>query len=142
MEVREATAADAEAVSRLLSELGYPATARAVSERLDLLTNWDRVLVTGDGRSGLVAVHRIPRLAEGDGVARITALVVAADARRHRVATALIAAAEDVALEWDCSLMEVSSGRRPQRDAAHAFYEALGYTDAAQSSVRYWKVLE
>jgi GNAT superfamily N-acetyltransferase len=141
MEVREATAADAEAVSRLLSELGYPATPRAVSERLDLLTHWDRVLVTGDGRSGLVAVHRIPRLAEGDVVARITALVVAADARRHRVATALIAAAEDVALGWD-SLMEVSSGRRSERDAAHAFYEALGYTDAAESSIRYWKVLE
>lgn len=142
VEVREATAADAEAISELLGELGYPASPTAVRERLDSATAEDRVLVTGDGRSGLVALHRIPRLAEGDAFARITALVVSSTARRTGVATELIAAAEGVARAWGCSVTEVSSGRRCERDAAHALYRSLGYSDTAERSVRYSKTLD
>ena len=141
MRVRDAGPADAEAISRLLSELGYPAAPAEVGERLQSMTVDDRVLVADDGRTGLVALHRVPRLAEGDSLARITALVVTADGRRRGVASALIAAAEDVARAWGCSLVEISSGRRPEREEAHALYGSLGYRDSAEQSVRYWKVL-
>lgn len=39
-------------------------------------------------------------------------------------------------------LVEVSSGRRPEREAAHRFYAALGYRDTAGAHVRYRKRLE
>lgn len=38
-------------------------------------------------------------------------------------------------------LLEVSSGRRPERDPAHAFYRAAGFADTGERSVRYWKRL-
>ena len=44
-------------------------------------------------------------------------------------------------IAWGCDLLEVSSGRRPERDAAHAAYRAAGFADAADRSVRYRKEL-
>jgi hypothetical protein len=38
-------------------------------------------------------------------------------------------------------LLEVSSGRRPERDAAHAAYRAARFADGADRSVRYRKEL-
>jgi hypothetical protein len=40
-----------------------------------------------------------------------------------------------------CALIEVSSGRRPEREPAHALYRAAGFADTAERSVPYWKPL-
>ena len=109
-----------------------------MEERLGGLDECDRVLLT-DG--GLISLHRIPRLAEGGALMRITALAVAPEYRGQGVGRALVRAAEEVARSWGCDLIEVSSGRRPERAAAHAFYSALGFEDSAARSVRYWKPL-
>jgi hypothetical protein len=53
-----------------------------------------------------------------------------------------IAAAHDLARRWGCDRLEVSSGRRPERDAAHAFYLAAGFEETSPHSARYWKELE
>jgi GNAT superfamily N-acetyltransferase len=135
--IRRAGEEDAEVVAGLLRELGYPSAAGEVRVRLG---ETGAVLLAGDG-AGLVALHRIPRLAEGGSFARITALVVAEAQRGRGVARALIAAAEDTAREWGCDLLEVSSGRREEREPAHAQYRAAGFADTAERSVRYWKSL-
>jgi GNAT superfamily N-acetyltransferase len=135
--IRRAGEEDAEVVAGLLRELGYPSAAGEVRARLG---ETDAVLVACDG-AGLVALHRIPRLAEGGSLARITALVVAEAQRGRGVARALIAAAEDTAREWGCDLLEVSSGRRDEREPAHALYRAAGFADTAERSVRYRKRL-
>ncbi len=139
MTIRPARPEDAAAVARLLAELGYPSTPQEVAQRIDALGGADAVLIT-DG--ALIALHRVPLLAEGGASARITALVVAAARRREGLGRALLAAAEEVARRWGCDLLEVSSGRRPERDPAHAFYLAAGFEDTAQRSARYWKWLE
>jgi GNAT superfamily N-acetyltransferase len=136
--VREAGPDDAGAIAALLGELGYPADPSAVTDRLARMGSADAVLLA-DG--GLVALHRIPLLAEGGAVARITALVVAPSRRRAGVGRALLAAAEEVARSWGCWRAEVSSGRRPERDAAHAFYLAAGFEETTARSTRYWKEL-
>ncbi len=65
-----------------------------------------------------------------------------AEAHRGRgVARALLAAAEDTARGWGCDAIEVSSGRREERTAAHALYRDAGFTDTAERSARYWKPL-
>src|SRR3954464_9648750 len=140
MKVRHAGDGDAEVIARLLGELGYPPPPPQVRERLRSLGDGDRVLLAGDG-AGLVALHRIPRLAEGGQFARITALVVSAERRGQGVARRLLEAAEHPPRGWGCDLLEVSSGRRPERDAAHAAYRAAGFADAADHSVRYRKKL-
>jgi hypothetical protein len=37
--------------------------------------------------------------------------------------------------------MQVSSGRRPEREAAHAFYASHGYADQHDHHVSYEKIL-
>lgn len=138
MQIRRARATDAPTIAVLLSELGYPASTAQVEDRLGSLDSSDCVLITA---GGLIALHRMPRLAEGNPLARITALVVAADRRGQGVARALLGAAEDVAQAWNCQLVEVSCARRPERDAAHSFYVAVGFEDTVERSVRYWKSL-
>lgn len=138
MEIRPAQPEDVSAIARLLNDLGYPSSPREVGKRLAGLNGCDRVLVT-DG--GLIALHRIPRVAEGGALMRITALVVAPDRRGQGVGRALLQTAEEIARRWGCDLIEVSSGRRAERDAAHAFYGAMGFEDSAARSVRYWKRL-
>jgi GNAT superfamily N-acetyltransferase len=136
--IRSADHFDAPAIARLLGELGYPAEQAIVAERLAALGGDDRVLLASDD-AGLVALHRVPRLAEGGAFVRVTALVVTRAERGRGVASRLLAAAEDVARAWGCDLVEISSGRRPERDAAHALYAAAGYKETAGFSARYWK---
>lgn len=127
-------------MAELLTELGYPADPDQVKLRLDALGRDDLVLLAEED-SGLIALHRIPLVAEGGNLARITALVVRDERRGHGVASRLLAAAETAARQWGCSLIEVSSGRRPERQPAHAFYRGAGFIDTAERSVRYWKSL-
>jgi GNAT superfamily N-acetyltransferase len=136
--VRSARRGDARVIAGLLGELGYPASDEAVLGRLAALGPDDLVLVSDDG-AGLIALHRIPRLAEGGAFVRITAVVVHAEERGRGVARALLAAAEEAARHWGCDLIEVSSGRHAERAPAHQLYRAAGFTDTAQRSVRYWK---
>jgi GNAT superfamily N-acetyltransferase len=136
--VRSALVADAPIVAELLSYLGYTARPDQAAERLAALDASSTVLIA-DG--GLIALTRIPLLAEGGALARITALVVAPNARGRGVARALLAAAEAVAVGWGCTRLEVSCGLRAERDAAHAFYRAAGFEDSRAMSARYWKQL-
>ena len=139
--VRRARGEDAGVIADLLRELGYPAADDEVKRRLAGLGSDDLVLVAEDG-AGMVALHRIPRVAEGGAFVRITALVVRRERRGRGVARALLDATEDAARNWGCSLIEVSSGRRGERGPAHRFYRAAGFTDTSPRSVRYWKPLE
>ncbi|MDQ6819304.1 MAG: GNAT family N-acetyltransferase [Actinomycetota bacterium] len=139
MEIRPARTADCREIAELLTALGYPATPAQARDRLGALDESDCVLI---GEGGLIAMRRVPRLAEGTPLARITALAVAPERRGKGVGRALLSAAEDVARGWGCALLEVSSGRRPERGAAHAFYRATGFDEAAALSIHYWKRLE
>jgi GNAT superfamily N-acetyltransferase len=105
MKVRPATREDAPEIAELLAALGYPTASLEVEKRLSMLDNSDAVLVTA---GGMIVLHRIPRLAEGDAIARITALVVAPERRGEGIGQAPLAAAEGVARRWGCNLVEVS----------------------------------
>ena len=142
--IRPAHRNDAARIGDLLGQLGYPASALEAGDRIDQLhAAGAHVLVAAadDDVIGLVGLHVLPLLAERTDAARITALVVDAAARRGGVARALVAAAEDLARTLGCTLIEVSSGRRPERAAAHDFYRALGYVDTCDRSARYQRQL-
>ncbi len=144
--VRTAAPSDAEAVAGLLTQLGYHASKVEAAERLALLAGHPgaHVLVADSpqGVVGVVSFQVIPMLAEGGSFARITALAVDRTQWRKGVGSLLLAAAGHAARNAGCTLVEVSSGHRPERDAAHAFYRAHGYHDTAHRSTRYWKRLD
>jgi len=141
--IRPAAAADAPRLAELLTELGYPASAGAVHERLAywLPDQASRVLIAERGGRivGCLSLHAIPYLERTGRWMRIESLVVDQRERRAGTGRALVDAAEQLASEWDCLLIEVTSLR--SRVDAHAFYRRLGYTDSCDRSGRFIKEL-
>jgi GNAT superfamily N-acetyltransferase len=139
IEIRDARPSDARALVPLLEELGYPAPAEVIAERLAELERINEtVLVAADGDAlrGVITVHVTPVLHRPTYVGRITSLVVAKDAHGRGIGRALVEAAERHLAKRGCALLEVTSNRK--RTDAHAFYEHLGYE---LTSVRFWKSL-
>ncbi len=139
--VRPAAEADAQRLAELLTELGYPANAAAVTERL---AYWQqdhasRVLVAEAGGriAGCISLHAIPYLERTGRWLRIESLVVEVGQRRAGTGRALIEAAERLAHDWGCVRIEVTSLR--SRAGAHAFYRRLGFTDVCDRSGRFIK---
>jgi GNAT superfamily N-acetyltransferase len=142
-EVRPATADDAARIAVLLTELGYPADARAVAGRLEywLPDQASEVLVADlDGFVvGCISLHAIPYLERTGRWLRIESLVVDTSQRRTGTGRALVGAAERLARAWGCLQIEVTS-RRSRADA-HAFYGQQGFTDVCERSGRFIKEL-
>lgn len=127
--LRPAGPEDAAELSGLLAELGYPSSPEAITRRIAACADLPGVTVVVaamDGRlAGVVSVHCVPSLVLDTALGRITALVVAADARGRGIGRLLVAAAEAFAREQGCERIELTSG--DHRPGAHAFYERLGY---------------
>jgi GNAT superfamily N-acetyltransferase len=137
--IRDAQAADAEAVARLLGELGYPVDAGTAAARLERLAIvGDRVLVAeADGEiAGLAHLQVTPAIEYDRPVAKIGALVVDEPHRRTGIGRALVQAAEAEARARNCEVLFLTTSER--RDDAHAFYESLGLE---QTGRRYGRTL-
>jgi GNAT superfamily N-acetyltransferase len=125
--IRDAHAADAEAVASLLTQLGYPSDADTVEERLDRLrVVGDRVVVAElDGELvGLAHLQVTPAIELDRPVAKVGALVVDEARRRHGIGRALVDALEAEARRRGCEVLFLTTSER--RDDAHAFYERVG----------------
>jgi GNAT superfamily N-acetyltransferase len=141
--IRPATTADSRCLAELLTQLGYPVTADTVRERM---AYWhpdpmSRILVAevGGTVAGSVSLHGIPYFERTGRWLRIESLVVDESRRGTGVGRALMAAAGEVAGEWGCLAIEVTSAR--SRPGAHAFYRTLGYADVCDRSARFFRVL-
>jgi len=136
--VRDATPDDAPAAAELLEELGYPVSAGEARARL--ARAGERVLLAESaGRAlGLLALAVQPLITHSRPVARITAMVVRDGARRAGVGRRLLERAEELARAGGCPGIELTSALRPERAAAHRFYEARGYE---RTSYRFWRSL-
>lgn len=143
--VRAASDADIGAIADLLGELGYPLDEGEVVARLRAATSNQHfvlVAVAGERVVGVVSAGVVPMLAEASMMVRITALSVTATARGQGIGRALVEAVEERARQRRAAVVEVGSGRRPERAAAHHFYPALGFRDANATAARYWKWLD
>ncbi|MGH3045004.1 MAG: GNAT family N-acetyltransferase [Gaiellaceae bacterium] len=142
MRIRDAQPEDAAGLTRLLAALGYPDDEERVLARAqDLGERHDSFLVVaedGEVLAGLASATVLPLFHEDGAWCRLSALVVAESHRRRGLARALVAEVERRALEAGCLYLEVTSGERSGREAAHAFYESLGLE---QVSRRYLKEL-
>ena len=141
--IRGARRADAPALVPLYTDWDHPATTLVIEAVLDAWAGPDdRVILvadTGDALAGMAAVSAVPHLSRPGCGARLVGLVVARTHRRAGVASALLAAAEQLAREWGCDQLELTSGRF--REAAHLFYPARGYQETSGHHARYVKQL-
>jgi ribosomal protein S18 acetylase RimI-like enzyme len=130
-EIRPARMSDAGVLAGLMGELGYPVTSDEVGLRLRRLLGRDGagvlVAVARSAAVGVCSYQLIQSLERTQRRCRLTTLVVRADQRRSGVARALVAEVEAVARHSDCFRLEVTT--QPTRDAALAFYAAVGFTD-------------
>jgi GNAT superfamily N-acetyltransferase len=143
--VRQATGEDAERLAELLGQLGYPTDATDVAARLDYWVDEPAAAVfvaVSDGVVvGVAGVHVSPLLEVYGHYARLVALVVDEHVRRGGIGRALMAAVEAYARAFRCLFVEVTSGRRPERTAAHRFYRRVGFEDLNDRSYRFQKRL-
>lgn len=142
--IRTARPDDADPVTALLAELGYPDN-NVDSVRVRLQTWADAshatVLLAQDGSRiiGVAAVAATPYLEREGNWGRIVTLVVAATCRGRGIGRRLVEAAENAARGYGCVAMEVTSARG--RTDAHAFYRNLGYEDWCDRAGRFLKDL-
>jgi GNAT superfamily N-acetyltransferase len=120
---------DAVALARLSTQLGYPATPEQVVPRLEgILRDPMAVLFVAERASGEVAgfIHLMRQhLIEYDPRVEVAALVVDENCRGLGIGRALMARAEEWAVERGCRYVNIRS--KLSRAAAHVFYEELGY---------------
>ena len=126
--VRPARPADAEEITRLSVELGYPASVAATVASLAALLASDKYLVSvatqGPRVLGWAVVERRLSLESGER-AELTGLVVGGSDRRMGVGKALVAAAERWGVEQGLGSIYVRSN--VAREESHPFYLGLGY---------------
>jgi len=126
--LRGARLTDAAEMARLAGELGYPASANAMQERLAALLPdaGQHIAVAADGERLLAWMHVQRGLTLDVGArAEIVGLVVDATARRHGLGRRLVAAAEDWARAQGLAALMVRSN--VARDVSHPFYESIGF---------------
>ena len=134
MTIRPLDSTDAEAVAALLPDLGYQATAAQTARRLAALREWpdqDAFVAVADGAIvGLCHVQGV-RMLVSDGYVEIQALVVSAACQGQGLGRKLVAHACEWAFAHGYERVRLRSG--VQREAAHAFYEHLGFERAKAS---------
>jgi predicted N-acetyltransferase YhbS len=130
LRIRSAAPADAPALSRLLGQLGHPADAADIPDRIHKLDArpGTTVLVAEDENGeviGLVTVHLFHSIHSSEPVAWLTTLVVEERARGRGVGSALVVRAEEWAINGGARRISLTSALH--RKAAHDFYKARDY---------------
>ena len=127
--IREAVLADAPRIAELSTQLGYPSTTEQVLVRFRSLpqdgTHAVYVAVSDDGVVGWVHVFELLPVCH-DRVAEVAGLVVDASCRASGVGKRLMDSAENWAREKGLGTVVLRSN--VIREAAHKFYEKLGYS--------------
>jgi len=129
LKIRRAKSTDALQLAALSGELGYPATAAQIRERLRGIQRESQHAVFAadsaeDGVIGWLHVSKVPLL-ESEIRAEVNGLIVAEGQRSLGAGARLMAAAEDWARKHGCKIMSVRS--KVIRKRAHKFYERNGF---------------
>jgi GNAT superfamily N-acetyltransferase len=128
--IRAARVSDAREIAQLTAQLGYDLTESAASNRLSrILSRNDQQFFVADVDGRAVGwVHAVfVEYVDAEAFVVIGGLVVDRSQRRLGVGRALMNRAEVWARERGVSMVRLTSSST--RNAAHRFYETLGYTN-------------
>jgi GNAT superfamily N-acetyltransferase len=128
--IRPAILADAPVLSELVAQLGYPASATEIPQRLQAIADFPGAAVfVATNRYGevvgVITAQIIPSIHDNEPVAWLTTLVVLEDARGAGIGSALVSHIERWAFQKGAKRLSVTSGK--QRKASHEFYEKRDY---------------
>lgn len=128
VEVRAFTAADAEGMAPLMTDLGYPTTASEVIERISAMpadSHHTLVAELAGKVVGFIGLVTLPVYEHPHPIGWILALSVSSDHRRQGIGKSLVEAAEAFYRQRGIADLRVHSSL--QRSEAHEFYQSLGY---------------
>jgi len=135
--IRPACSDDAAALAELSTQLGYPAAADTLNQRLARVRDQGagEVFVAADAQGRVLGwTHVVPRLhLEESPFAELAGLVVADGARGAGVGAALLSAAEQWARGHGFAQFRVRSN--VVRERAHRFYMREGYVERKRQVV-------
>ena len=124
MKIRKATLKDAEA-------LGYPTTASKQSRRLEMILSqphYGCLLAERNGEIlGFLGYAKLFFFETDGSYYRILALSVAKKTRRQGIASRLIDELKKQAIKEGVKALALNSGLTAERNAAHQFYQAVGF---------------
>ena len=139
VEIFEATALHAEAITQLLLQLGYPDNTAAVVHRIEENQRPDcKIFVAAVNQqvAGVIAVHTYTYLHTSGQIGRIMTFCVDESLRGSGIGTQLLTHAEKYLAEKNCIKVELNSNNR--RTETHLFYKQRGYE---QTSLHFVKKL-
>ncbi len=129
--VRDAQETDVEALTALMTDLGYPATVQEFSARFENIRahpDYRTIVAVHDEEIvGMAGLQKNISYEMNGSYMRIRAFVVKQGRRKLGVGKILIRASEQWAREQGLHTVVLNSGNRAERDAAHAFYKKMGY---------------
>jgi GNAT superfamily N-acetyltransferase len=133
--------ADLPDVARLMGELGYPASAEQVRDRLARVSgdeDYAAYVAEVDGAvAGFLGLQRGWAYEHERPYARIITLVVDAEVRRRGVGARLVEFADEWARERGAFALMLNTNVR--REEAHRFYESMGFS---RTGYRYARAYE
>ena len=142
--IREVRDGDAEAVSVLLDELGYPTPAEAVPGRIAKMRaeggQWTFVAeATDDGGGapsvvGMATIIVRHMISYEEPFGRLASVVVKDGWRSRGIGAALMERTEEICREQGCSVIEVTSAEH--RPRAHDFYRRLGFEERPRRFIK------
>jgi GNAT superfamily N-acetyltransferase len=141
LRVRVPSPKDAPALAALVTQLGYPAPAEVMPDRLEKLLNSadSTVLVAEDAHGavvGLMTARVFPVIHLDAPMAWLTALVVLESARGRGVGSLLLDRAENWAIQKGAHKISLTSAMH--RTETHVYYDNRGYE---RSGLRFTKKL-
>ncbi len=138
--IRDAVENDLEQITALMTDLGYPTTLGEFSVRFKNISAHPDyrtiVAVLGDELVGMSGLSKNIYYEHNGMYMRILAFVVKQGRRELGIGKLLIKASEDWAVEQGLHTVVIGSGNRPEREAAHAFYQKQGYAIKSSGFVK------
>lgn len=136
LSIREIALSDAAAAAELSAELGYPASAETLAQRIERIKHSPHHVVFVACLSQIVVGWidvSIAQHLQSEQYCEIGGLVVSSSVRNQGIGRELVLKAEQWAKDNAVSNMLVRS--RLTREAAHRFYLREGYTQTKTSAV-------
>ena len=138
--IRDAKKEDIEELTSLMTDLGYPATLEEFRTRFENIAAHPDyrtiVAVVNDEIVGMAGLSKNIFYEMNGNYMRILAFVVKQSSRKLGIGKLLIKASEDWAAEQGLNTVVINSGNRAERDAAHAFYQKMGYAIKSSGFVK------
>jgi GNAT superfamily N-acetyltransferase len=129
--IREFSFRDLDAITELMSDLGYPASKRQMQKRMERICSnplHHTLVAEQDGKVvGMAGMRQLYSYENDHPVVQISALVTKAEYRGLGIGKELVKQAEKWAKENGASAVVLTSGNRPEREHAHQFYKHLGF---------------